>query len=210
VGMFLSLSGVVDSDKATVERGLREFALSRGGCFKARDGTTDDPNILVLHEHDRNCGVMYPSDFFGWDDASKYLSAALNTPVFSFHIHDGDLWMFILFDGGEQVAQFNPLPDYWDDSISDDERRFWRGDVREIVTRMPGMSAATLEAYLKPWDLDAENPGKAFPDDEFCYHEDWQMCDFMKRLGVPYPLGDQGQVLGKTFEFTIPEARQEG
>ena len=113
--------------------------------------------------------------------------------------------MFILFDNGAQVTQFNPLPDYWQGSASEDERKFWQGDVQEVAARTPGVSADTLARYLRPWDTSLEEAGKAFPDDKYCYLDVWQMSDFMKRLAIPYPLGEQGEVLGKTFEFIVPE-----
>jgi len=56
-----------------------------------------------------------------WDESSAFLSRELQAPVFSFHIHDGDLWMYILHVNGLAVDQFNPVPDYWDDQISSEE-----------------------------------------------------------------------------------------
>ena len=153
--------------------------------------------------------MLYPWSFLEWDEASRHLSSSLHAPVFSFHIHDEDLWMFVLFDNGEEVAQFNPLPDYWDDNISDEERLAWSGNAASIAARLPGLSPEAISPYLRHCDLDDEDPGKSFPDDEFPYHDCWQMCDFLKRIGLRYPLGypfdATGRIMGETYEFNVPD-----
>ena len=200
------MSGIVGADKAAVEAALRALVDTRGGSLQRAARSTEDPNTLVLTGDDARCSVLYPWDFFEWDEASRYLSSHLKVPVFSFHIHDEDLWMFLLFDKGEQVAQFNPLPEYWDDSISDDERTFWAGDAPCIASRLSDVAPEAISPYLRHWDLNEEVPGKAFPEDQFRFNDCWQMCDFLKRIGLAYPLDDAGQVLGYTYEFIFPEA----
>jgi len=117
--------------------------------------------------------------------------------------------MFVLFDKGEQVAQFNPLPEYWDDSISEEERAFWSGDADAVASRVPGISAATVTPYFQHWDFENRDPAKAFPEDRFAFHDCWQLCDFMEKLGLKYPLDDAGKVLGDTYEFDVPEEAAE-
>ena len=185
-------------------------SLTRDGSLRRSARSTEDPNTLVLLGDNSRCTVLYPWGFLDWDDASRYLSQHLGVPVFSFHIHDEDLWMFVLFDKGEQVAQFNPLPEYWDDGISDEERASWSGDAAVIAARIPGLAPGTIGPYLRHWDLDEEDPGKAFSEDQFGFHDCWQLCDFMRRVGLRYPLDDAGQILGETYEFIIPEDTSRG
>jgi hypothetical protein len=210
MGLFLAMSGIIGASRDAVESTLRSFADTRSGSCRQATRSTEDPNTLVLLDNDSRCSVLYPWSFLEWDEASRYLSSKLNVPVFSFHIHDEDLWMFVLFEKGEQVAQFNPLPEYWDDSISDEERASWSGDAAAIASRVPGVEPDVISPYLRHWDLDEEDPGKAFPEDQFHFHDCWQMCDFLKRIGLTYPLDDTGQVLGKTYEFVVPKENSEG
>lgn len=210
MGLFLAMSGIVGADKAGVEAALRSFVDTRSGSLQRAARSTEDPDTLVLVGDGSRCSVLYPSGFLKWDEASRYLSLQLSVPVFSFHIHDGDLWMFLLFDKGEQVAQFNPLPEYWDDSISDEERTSWAGDAASIASRLPDVAPEAISPYLRHWDLDEEDPGKAFPGDQFPFNDCWQMCDFLKRIGLTYPLDDTGQVLGETYEFIFPERTSKG
>jgi len=51
------------------------------------------------------------------------------------------------------------------------------------------------------WDLDEPEPLKAYPDDEFSAGEDWQLVDFMRKLGLVYPVSDDGELSGITYRF---------
>ncbi len=204
------MSGVVGAKKEAVESALRSFVEARKGSLNRAVRSTEGPNTLVLLGDNSRCSVLYPWGFLEWDEASRYLSLQLGVPVFSFHIHDEDLWMFVLFDKGEQVAQFNPLPEYWDDGISQAERASWSGDAATIASRIPVVTPDAISPYLRHWDLDEENPGKAFPEDQFHFHDCWQLCDFMKRVGLRYPLDDTGRAMGETYEFILPEEASRG
>lgn len=60
------------------------------------------------------------------------------------------------------------------------------------------------------WDTDADESEKAYPDDAY-EQEDWQLLDFMKKLGLPYPLHDDGATKGETYKLWTGELRlQEG
>lgn len=198
------MSGVIGARKDSVEGALASYAKSRNGSFGLAVGYLDQPDTLVVDEHEQKVSVLYPSNFYDWDEASKHLSEKLKTSVFAFHIHDGDLWMFTFFHNGEQVAQFNPLPEYWDDSISSEERQFWSGDADAVAARLPSIGVSSIRPYLRHWDLEEDDPGKAFPDDQFAFNDCWQLCDFLRRLGLKYPLNEKGDPVGQTYEFFVP------
>ena len=147
---------------------------------------------------------MYPGNFFDWDDASLFLSLELRMPVFSFHIHDGDLWMYSLFAAGEVVDQFCPVPDYWGE-LDDSERSSWFGNADEVACHVPTLSPAAISRYLVHWGDDvfeSNTRTKAYQDDEFYYGDDWQLVDFMRRLGLDFPADDRGSPHGTTYRFT--------
>jgi hypothetical protein len=121
VGLFLSASGVLSPDGKAVREAIAAYVSSTGGTFEPREGTTNDRNIGVMRSTDSTTTVLYPDGFTDWDDLSKFMSLKVTRPVFSFHIHDGDLWMFVAFNHGKEVAWFNPIPDYWEE-IGDAER----------------------------------------------------------------------------------------
>lgn len=203
MGLFLSASGVLCPDGTSVRDAIAAYVASAGGTFKARAGTINDRNIGVLQSTGSTTTVLYPNGFTDWDDLSEFLSTELRKPAFSFHIHDGDLWMFIAFKDGKEVAWFNPIPDYWG-PISDDERNRWAGNAQSVASLVSGLAAASVERYFVPWTEDvlaAEQ--KSYDDDQFAIGVDWQLIDFMRRLGFPYPLDASGTPIGETFYLKI-------
>jgi hypothetical protein len=203
MGLFLAMSGVVGGDEASVVDLLGDFAKEYGGSIERADLATEDDGCLVISQGVAGVTVLYPGDFFDWEDAAQFLSQRLGSPVFSFHIHDGDLWMYMLYDQGEVVDQFNPVPDYWQE-LDDAERQAWQGNATEVARRIPGLSIEQISRYLVPWGDDVFDPAerkKAYPADQFYYGDDWQLVDFMRKLGFDYPVDDRGAPHGTTYEF---------
>lgn len=115
--------------------------------------------------------------------------------------------MYVLFSKGEQVDQFNPVPDYWDEKVSDAERRAWAGNAAIVAQHWPGVMPESIRNYLSEWDLEEEDSDNAYADDEFPYNDCWQVTDFMCRLGLVYPIGDDGKVNASSFRFVIPDRK---
>jgi hypothetical protein len=195
----MAMSGIAGASGTAVEEALREYARSRKGRFEPTTAPKDPSDVMVIGEAEGDrITVAYPGEFLGWNKASEYLSRRLHAPVFSFHIHDGDLWMYTLFFNGEEVDHFNPIPDYWSDDLSDEEREQWEGNAEVVAKFWPGVTSEAVENYLVAWDLE-EEPGKAYDDDQ--YVDCWQVVDFMRRLGLAYPFDDRGRALGATYRF---------
>lgn len=207
MGLFLSASGVLSPDGKAVRDAVAAYVATTGGTFELRAGTTDDSNIGVMQSTESTTTLLYPDGFTDWDDLSQFLSNELKVLVFSFHIHDGDFWMFVAFDDGKEVAWFNPIPDYWGE-VDGAERERWAGDAQSVASLVPGLAAASIDRYFVPWTEDvfaAEN--RAYDGDEFAIGVDWQLTDFMRRLGFVYPLDDSGTPAGETFYLKIRRQR---
>jgi len=200
MGLFVALSGVVDAPRVDVQDALAEFAQGRSGGFELAQESADSPNIGVVTRTGKNATILYPDGFCEWDDASKHISARLGKPVFSLHIHDGDLWMFILFQNGEEISRFNPVPGYWEE-VTLEEKARWKGDASLIAGLLPDVPPDSIAKYFVEWDLEQEEQTKAYPTDEFASGDCWQMCDFMKKLGLEYPMGADGSIMGDTFRL---------
>lgn len=202
MGLFLAMSGVIGKDAAAVEKALAAFAAEKSGQFVAAERTTEDDDCLVMAGDGDRVSILYPYEFFDWDAASQYLSRVLSVPVFSLHIHDEDLWMYLLFRKGQPIDAFNPVPDYWDDELSDEEIAQWAGDPKQVAAAVPGVAAEQIEQYLVRWeDPDYEEIRKSYEADEFAKTDCWQLLDFMKKLGLTYPIAGDGTIEGKTFRF---------
>ncbi len=209
MGLFLSLSGVINGSRDEVQRALNEYAQEKSGGFEITEGTTDNPDIGVITRDGPNTSIFYPGGFMNWNESSQYLSESLSKPVFSFHIHDGDFWMYILFDKGEEVDWFNPLPEYWGE-LTTDEKKKWRGNPQVVASIIPDISSDSIAEYLVEWDIRQEQEVKAYPDDKFSRVDCWQMCDFMKEIGLEYPIPDKGPILGDTFKLWTDDCPLEG
>lgn len=206
MGLFLSASGIIGAPLPAVVGALREFVSAKGGRFEPTTMPTDYWDVMVITESGRNVTVMYPGDFFEWQSVSAYLSESLRAPVFFLHIHDGDLWMYELYVNGTIVDQFNPIPDYWSDEMTEEEMQAWAGNAAVIAEWCPGVRKEAIERYLIRWDLDDLDRPKAYTDDEFG-SEDWQMVDFMGKVGLPYPVDREGKCRGDAFQFSLCNSR---
>jgi hypothetical protein len=200
MGLFLAMSSVVGAKTVEVENCIRDYVASRNGGLEIASGELSEDEEARILETSSGVTVVYPNVFCEWDDLSKKLSLDLKKPTFSFHIHDGDLWMFVLFVDGEQAVKFNPIPDYWG-GVDPEEHASWLPSAQEVAKYVPNANSEALVPYLVEWPLDGL-PGKAHDDDEFEFI-DWQVVDFMQRLGFQYP--DPGQ--GTSYRFKVKRRR---
>lgn len=200
MGMFLSLTSVAGKTQNEVVASLSDYAKSMGGGLEKENISIDNDNCCVIKEANGNTTIFNPYAYLEWEKSSAFISGELSAPVFSFHIHDGDLWMYTLFVNGNAVDQFNPIPDYWDENVGEEKIESWKGNAETISNIFTNVKQADIERYLVRWDVEAEENKKAYADDEFT-NEDWQLLDFMKRLQLPYPLDSNGNPNGDVYKL---------
>lgn len=205
MGMFLALAGVIGKSQAEVEKSLSVYAQTTGGIFTHEAVDQNHEDWCVMGEANGNTTVYYPNSLMQWDKVSEHLSRDLNTAVFSCHIHDGDLWMYVLFVNGRTEDQFNPIPEYWEE-LDEAEMSRWRGNATTVAQHVPGLKPASIAKYLTRWNLD-EPEVKAYADDQYG-QEDWQLLDFLRKLGLSFPLDDDGNATGTVYRFH--PAREDG
>jgi len=206
MGLFLSMSGIANAELAKVTGALQRYAKEHEGRLEAAPATAEAYEFLIVSESKPGrVTVAYPGEFMDWDDASAFLSRSLGVPVFSLHIHDDDLWMYVLYDRGTEVDCFNPIPKYWTENISDAEVAKWKGSPARIAKHWPGVKTEAVEKYLVTWDLDDLVLAKAYTDDKFPRGDCGQLADFMRRLELDYPIDEQGQPHGKTYRFEVED-----
>jgi hypothetical protein len=178
------MSSAVGGRRAEMEAYVAAYAATRNGSLDQASGGVPEDQEARLLETDGGATIVYPDGFTEWDELSAKLSCDLKKRVFSFHIHDGDLWMFVLFVDGREVAKFNPVPDYWEE-LEPDERAKWLPSADDVTRHVPGIRSERLAPYLVEWPEDGL-PGKAQPEDEFGFI-DWQVVDFMRQLRFGFP-----------------------
>ncbi|MEX2174571.1 MAG: hypothetical protein WD872_09425 [Pirellulaceae bacterium] len=208
MGTFLSMSATVGASPTQVVQSLNAFAEQQGGLLEPEALTLDHPDCLVVAPGKSGASALFPRDFVAWNEACAHLSSALGQPTFSFHIHDGDLWMYELFEDGKVVDQFNPIPEYWE-GLDPSEVAQWKGDAAAVSKRVPNVSPQQIDKYLVPWtELMLQNPTplKAYPADQYPYCVDWQMTDFLNQLGFVFP--DEDVPHCERFRFQIKRKRR--
>ena len=102
MGLFLSMSGVIGARLDGVRDSITAFVESERmteSISKKDKGTILDSKGGVT--------VLYPESFMLWDECSEVISSRLNAPAFSFHIHDDDMWMYVLYSGEGEADRFN-------------------------------------------------------------------------------------------------------
>ena len=66
------------------------------------------------------------------------------------------------------------------------------------------MAPEQISRYLVRWAdevLESAERRKAYPTDTFFYGDDWQLIDFMGKLGLEYAVDDRGAPHGVTYRF---------
>lgn len=80
----------------------------------------------------------------------------------------------------------------------------WAGSAGKVARVWPGVNEGEVSKYLVRWNLDSDEPGKAYSDDQYGFNDCFQLLDFVRALGLAYPLGEGGQMLGEPYRFEIP------
>jgi ankyrin repeat protein len=79
---------------------------------------------------------------------AKGLSTKLATDVFAFMLHDSDVFIYMLYQKGKLVDQFNSQPDYFG-PVPATERKRWTGDFKKLLRLAPkGISLPKIQKAL--------------------------------------------------------------
>jgi len=190
MGLFLTMMACKGPSRDKVIEAIKNILSQRGLYFDSQtkvDGITGKNNLFEI-TNETNGWIQVFGPEVPDDKLTQSLSEKLNVPVFQFHIHDGDLWMYELFVSGKLVDRYNPTPDYWS-QVSDEERNSWKGNSK-VLSSVLNIQESSVKPYLIPWTqemLNSTSQPKAFPEDEFNITSEWAMVDFQKKLGIEYP-----------------------
>ncbi len=192
MGLFLQVAIMPGCKKAEARTAVEEVAKKYSCSFdelESGDFTEEDliiseliPDECQYAETAAGVSILFNDDCIGYDALAKAVSEAAGKVCLLLYIYDGDYWGYELYDKGEILDRFNPMPDYFEE-VSEEKIEQLKGDAR-IIAGQFHVEQASIERYLVRWSADVMDE-KAYQDDEFGY-EDWQMADFMRKLGYPY------------------------
>jgi hypothetical protein len=103
--------------------------------------------------------TIYPSELA--TPLAAALSTATGVPVIAFYEYDQFAWGFALFDKGHAVDWFCNRPE-----VVEHDAYSCTVNPSDIAVLF-GVDVEAVAPYLKHLDPDADEPGKAFPADEF-------------------------------------------
>jgi ankyrin repeat protein len=121
MGAFFTNCHVRTSDKSSCVKALKGIVRSRAMITDAKNGW-----ITVYDEGSES------QDIEELRRLGQGLSARLKTAVFCFMVHDSDIFVYLLYDKGKFVDQFDSHPDYFG-PITAERRKEWAGTFGRLV-----------------------------------------------------------------------------
>lgn len=121
MGAFFTNCHVRTSDKSLCVKALQGTIHSRALISESKNGW-----ITVYDESSES------QDIEELRRLGQGISAGLKTAVFCFLVHDSDIFVYLLYDKGEFVDQFDSRPDYFG-PVTDEHRREWAGNFGRLV-----------------------------------------------------------------------------
>ena len=182
MGLFLTQLALKNDSRDSVVETIISIMKKKGFILESKDKasqiTGKDNEFYITSNRKGWIQIFCPE--IPEDSLPRELSKILNTPIFQFHIHDGDFWMYKLFVSGKLVDQHQPLLGY-------NKKLRKKGDAK-ILSRIFKVKVSKIDPYLIFWENinNKDNP-KAFSTDEYPIKNEWSMIDFQKKLGIMYP-----------------------
>lgn len=115
------------------------------------------------------------------DPLAAELSKLTDDPVLVFYEFNQCAWGLSVYENGARVCRFWNRPE-----VVEEDPHSCALDP-EYFAKHFGVGISSIAPYLQHIDPDSEEGVKAFGEDRFTLDDHWVRCDFMERLGLPYP-----------------------
>ena len=177
MGLILSVLILKDCGEARARAAVEKFGGN--ACWNLA------PAECSYLEYGSGVQILLNDMCCGYDDMTREISRELSATVMLCFIYDEDYWGYDLFENGEEIDCFNPMPDYFEE-ISEEEKRKLAGNSK-VIAESFGVDEDKIKGYLVEWNEDILDGGEtAYEGDEFAAGDAWQMADFMDKIGYPY------------------------
>lgn len=168
---------------------LKDCKLAQAETYIEKLSCHPNPHNIILaecrlSEQHGDVFIHFNDYCSGYGELAKDLSVESESATKILYIYDGDFWGYELYDKGEHVDSFNPIPEYFSDELDETEIQSCLGNSK-VISRYFNVNEANIKNYLVHWTEELQEDRKAYEDDE-CGCEDWQMVDFLKKLGYTY------------------------
>ncbi len=123
-------------------------------------------------------------------------------------IYDDDEWGYFYYDGDMQKDSFSVCPREGMEELELEQLRLEQLKLEQLKSEQikPEQPNASAEFIAKQFHINVneivnyyriwtdeliEDEQAAYEDDEYTYGDCWQIADFMRKLGFPFPEGDE-------------------
>lgn len=114
MGMFLSVLIVQDANQQDVKNSLEKTG-------KLYPNWNLLPEECQYRAYSGGVQVLLNEMCAGYEDIPREVSKDLICPAMLCYLYDGDFWGYFLYDKGDEVDNFNPMPDYFEE-VSEEEK----------------------------------------------------------------------------------------
>lgn len=183
MGAFFCLIGIAKSPPSDLLEALMTLESPKGDFVELYENPSG--NYLTMpgqNMHDAK-GIV------------RQLSRQLPVSCCLFSFGDDVVWGYDLFHGGRLVDSYSSRPNFFA-QVSEDEVLRLKGRPEVICAHWPYVSAEDISDYLTNKELlskDADS--KAYEGDKRNEWDAWQLCDFMRKLGLEYPVDENGALI---------------
>jgi hypothetical protein len=180
MGAYFSIFGIRKISAKDAIAAFRAWAHPDGDSMEVFQCSSG--NSLIL------CDVI-SADAGG---LAQGLAQKLHAPVIVLSFADDVVWSYELYTDSGLADEYSSRPNYWKDV---DTFRF-AGDPRKVSETWGDVPVERISRYLtNKEDLkEADEATLAYPDDSAPQSDGWQMCDFMRCLGLEYPINEDGEL----------------
>lgn len=176
MGLFLNIAIVKGRGVFPVKKYLRLIA-GESNNFGI------EPGKCIIKPAAKGTLVQFNGNTDGYKELAAALSLQSKGEVLFCYIYDDDFWGYYLYNNGEEIGYFCPIPDYFGDIDKEEALSMSAGDA-EMLSYIFDIPVERICNYFCIW-TDLNNGKKAYPDDKYGY-EAWQIADFIEALGFPF------------------------
>src|SRR5580658_950634 len=109
------------ADAAACARALTALISARALVTDSKNGWT-----TVYDEHSDS------QDIEVFRRLAKGLSSKLKTAIIALMVHDSDIFVYLIYEHGKLIDQFDSKPDYFG-PVSEAQKKEWRGDFAKLI-----------------------------------------------------------------------------
>jgi len=183
MGAFFCLIGIAKSPPSALLEALATLESPKG-------------DFVELYENPSGHFLVMPGQIM--HDAKgivRQLSSQLQVSCCLFSFSDDVVWGYDLFHGGRLLDSYCSRPNFFA-QVSEDEILRLKGSPDVICAHWPCVSAENISGYLTNKELlskDADS--RAYEGDKSYEWDAWQLCDFMRKLGLEHPVDENGALI---------------